>query len=163
MTRTMIRSVALAAMAALAPVSALAHDVTYALRGSGEVDIAFIYQDGTPMAGATAMVFEPGAGALPTTTAMTDAAGEVRVHVPIDGVWHVDVRDEAGHASRARIRVEGGVPTRAERGIPDWLAAGSLVLNLLLVFRVATTLRRHRIQVRRDAAFQPVNRGSLPT
>lgn len=147
----------LAALLLLAPVAARAHDVSYALRGAGDAIVAFHYQDGTPMVGATALVFAPGAEGLPSTTATTDAAGEVRLRATGDGVWRVDVRDEAGHASRARVRFVDGVASLAERAIPNWLAAASLVLNLLLTFRVAVSWRR------RAAMPRPAPKGPIAT
>lgn len=161
MTRIWLGIVAAVAAAPSLIRPAMAHDVTYALRGAGDVTVEFRYQDGTPMAGATALVFAPDAGALPTVTAVTDAAGDVRLRASRDGVWRVDVRDDAGHASRARLRVTDGVASLAERAIPNWLAAASLVLNLLLGARVAVSLRRRRAG--RAAAVPSANRGTLST
>ena len=123
---------------------AQAHDVTYELHGSGEARVAFLYQGGSPMAGATVEIFAPGGGALPDATRVTDASGEVDLQTGRDGVWRVEARDAMGHASRARVRVSQGVVSLAGQTIPEWLATASLLGNFVLAGFLALDRRRAR-------------------
>lgn len=115
------------------PGAAWAHDVSYELRGSGQVRVAFSYQDGAPMAGAAMSVFAPGSDALPDISGVTDAAGEVRLTAGRDGVWRIEARDAEGHSGRARVEVTHGVPALIGEAFPDWVAWASLSANVLLV------------------------------
>jgi hypothetical protein len=115
----------------LAPEVTAAHDVTYDLRGTGDVRIAFHYSDGTPMSDATFQVFAPNA-ALAKSAGTTDSAGEMEFRAVQDGPWSVEASDANGHMSRARINVTQGWPDTATRTVPSWFVTVSLVLNILL-------------------------------
>lgn len=130
----------LAAVSIAVSTGAGAHDLTYALRGSGDIRLAFKYQDGTQVAGGQAAIYGPDAGALPTATGVTDGAGELRIPGAADGTWRIDLSDSRGHAVRARVRVSDGVPALPERAVPGWLAAISLTLNAVLL--LAASARR---------------------
>ena len=114
-----------------APATAAAHDISYDLRGTGDVRVAFHYSDGSPMAAAAFQVFAPNE-TLPKASGSTDGAGELAFHAGQDGLWRVEVGDASGHTNRARINVAQGWPDTAGRAVPGWLTAISLVLNILL-------------------------------
>lgn len=112
---------------------AMAHDVSYDLRGSGAARVVFHYQDGTPMTDAHYEVFAPGSGALPAASGLTDGAGGVDFTATGDGDWRVDVHDGNGHASRARLKILDGLPSLAGQALPDWVFVVSLLVNLALI------------------------------
>lgn len=147
----------LAALFAAHP--AHAHDVTYDLHGDGEARVAFRYQDGSPMAGATVEIFAPASGGVPEASGTTDPNGEVAVRTGRDGIWRVEANDRAGHASRARLDVVGGVVSLAGQSIPDWLATISLLGNVVLLSILAFVHQRRRV---RSTVSVKTRRGPVP-
>ncbi len=143
---------ALALVMARAP--AAAHSMAYELRGSGDARVVFRYGDGTPMVSAAFRVFAPGDDVDPVATGLTDSAGEAGFGATSDGQWRVEASDSTGQAIRARIDVTKGLPAVAGHRIPDWLAAFSLSLNVLLAVWLALG-RRFRSAGRRDAPARP--------
>lgn len=165
MTRAHMQKVATAGAVLLAVATgspALAHDVSYELRGSGEARVAFQYQDGAPMASAPFAVFAPDAGVLPSVTGLTNSAGEVKLSAVRDGIWRVEVHDAAGHASRAKVSAVRGVLSLAGQRLPNWLVASSLLANLLLGGWLALGRTRAR-SVGRRAIRLVAQQGSVPT
>jgi len=130
---------------------ALAHDVSFALQGSGEAHVIFNYQDGSPMALAEFAVFGPDSGAQPESVGIADPAGGVRFRASGDGIWRVEAHDAAGHVSRARISFSAGVPAVVGREVPIWITAGSLGANLLLLSYIFRERRARRSATSRGA------------
>ena len=121
---------------------AVAHDVGYDLRGTGDVRLVFQYGDGSPMAGAAFHVFAPG-GAAEVFSGVTDPGGEAAFHAGQDGAWRVEADDGKGHTSRARIEILRGLPAAAQT-VPAWFATGSLALNILLASELVRRWRASR-------------------
>lgn len=116
---------------ALLAAPAAAHGVTAQPVGDGRVTVTIADSAGAPLANESARVYAPGGGDAPAWAGSTGADGALSFAAPRDGVWRIDLIALDGHADRATVRVEHGLPVNGGAALPRWLLAISLTGNIL--------------------------------
>ncbi len=141
----MIRAASLlvAAVVALAPRAAAAHEVLHEVQRNRAVALRAYFPDGEPLAYAQVEVYSPTDARIPHQKGRTDRDGWVAFVPTVPGAWRVRIVDGTGHGLDVRVDAtsSGAAPASTAAFVLRPVVG---VLTIVLVFGLLLALYRRQ-------------------